>query len=917
MNPQKWQQIKEIFGEAVELSAANGERERFLRSQAAADSEIIREVRRLLAADEKNDSVNPMANVAHLWRDDGDEDDAAAEDLTGRRIGDYRIVREIGRGGMGVVFEARREAEDFSQTIALKILRGAAADSTEIARRFRRERQILAVLEHPHIARMLDGGRGADGTPFLAMEFVAGKPVAEFCGEKNLNVNERLRLFLQICDAVSFAHSRLVVHRDLKPSNILVTDDGAVKLLDFGISKILSDEENAEKNRTLTGFAMMTPQYASPEQIRGETLATASDIYTLGLILYELLTGAPAYDFPNFRADEMAKIIAEVELVRPSFLVSRPSPPKSGDTSENKGQRTNHKPQITNPKLLRGDLDNIVLKALRKEPSRRYASVEQLAGDIRRHLEGLPVTARPDTAAYRLEKFVKRHRAAVIAVILIFLTLIGGIAATTWQAVRARRQQALAEQRFNQVRELGNNIVFKYYAEAEKLPNSTVIRQMFVDDSLAYFDNLAQDASADDRLKSELARTFLQIGKVQGLPTSPNLGNTAGAIANYRKGIELLEPLAEKSQDTLLQGDLVRACAEYAVVLRQNGNTAESGEAFEKAVRLAEKFLTASPGDENLFVKITPAYLFFGDALPVGAGAGENIPVFDRVIAESEKFLRARPDHLKASNYLVIACERKGAALLTLAANARETGEFEAEKKYLGEAGKLFERYVEISETLVRLYPENIIAPALLASAKVGQAAYFTETGDYQKALANLRASFDFYNPLLEKDDAHVGLKTYVADIEQRFGIVFFRLGETGKAETHFARAFELMDKAIETDPNNFDFIKQRAEMKFNRADEFLRRKDAKNARRFYEAAFGEIYETARAKDSAYAESVRANYHEKLGGCFLQENLSRNARDEYDKAMDIRQKIRRRICRKAFKKTNFRFCRKKSAACNT
>ncbi len=303
MTPEKWQKIKAIFHEAVEL--APDEREFLFKAQNDADPEILMEVRRLLAAERKNDFAVPVAGVAHLWRE------TTADDFIGKQIGDYEILREIGHGGMGVVFEAVRRRDGFSQIVALKILK-REMDSEATLRRFRHERQILASLEHPNIARLLDGGMSADGLPFFAMEYVEGKPLDEFCEEKKLNITERLRLFLQICAAVSFAHSRLVVHRDLKPTNILVTENGEVKLLDFGIAKILTPENDMTR-QTVTALRMMTPAYASPEQIKGEMVSTSSDIYSLGLILYELLTGVPAYRLSSRRPDEIAKMICEIE----------------------------------------------------------------------------------------------------------------------------------------------------------------------------------------------------------------------------------------------------------------------------------------------------------------------------------------------------------------------------------------------------------------------------------------------------------------------------------------------------------------------------------------------------------------------------------------------------------------------------
>jgi eukaryotic-like serine/threonine-protein kinase len=528
-------------------------------------------------------------------------------------------------------------------------------------------------------------------------------------------------------------------------------------------------------------------------------------------------------------------------------------------------------------------------KTYGKEPLRRYSSVEQFAGDINRHLDGLPVIARPDTFSYRFEKFVRRNRVYVMTGALIFLALAGGIALAGWQAYRAKQQQLAAEKRFNQVRELANNIVFKYYDEAEKLPNSTVMRQMFVDDSLSYFNSLAQDAGTDDALKGELARTFLRIGRVQGAPTSPNLGRTAEAIENYRKGIDLLQPITEKSQDTGLQGYLVRAYADYAVVLRQSGNQAEGENAFRQSIALAEKFSQATPHDEILFDKITPIYLFYGESLPIGVSADENIQMFNKVIDRSEKFLLSQPGSLRAKNYLAVGCENKGRAYLTLARSARESENFQTEKNYLEEARKSFERYIDTAESLLLTNSDNVIAPALYASANVNQAAYFTEIGEYSKALQNLQKSLEFYGALLEKDDVHIGLKSYVADIEQRFGIIYYRQGDIVRAENKFARACELMNKAVISDPNNFDLVKQRGEIKINRADEFLRRKDVITARRLYKDAFDELFETAQGRKDDYIRSLQANYAEKLGDCFLAESDEENAAAEYRRALAIWQ----------------------------
>jgi serine/threonine protein kinase/tetratricopeptide (TPR) repeat protein len=867
MSPEQWRKIKALFNEAVELAPA--EREFLFNSQDRTDAEILAQVRKLLAAEKKNNFENPVAGVAHLWRDD------EAEEFIGKQIGDYKILREIGRGGMGVVFEAVREKDDFSQTVALKILK-RGMDSGAMLRRFRHERQILASLEHPNIARLLDGGMSADGLPFFAMEFVAGKPLDEFCAEKDLNLNERLRLFRQICAAVSFAHSRLVVHRDLKPTNILVTGDGTVKLLDFGIAKIVSPENEAQ-NQTVTALGMMTPAYASPEQIRGEIVSTASDIYSLGLILYELLTGVPAYDFPNSRPDEIARIICETEPPRPSARISDPGSRISDlketaagkNTTADSRSKTNPKSKIQNPKSLRGDLDNIILKALRKEPARRYASVEQFAGDISRHLEGLPVIARPDTFSYRFEKFVSRNRVPVVAGILVFVSLVGGIAATSWQARRAERERKLAVQRFGEVRQLANNIVFKYYDEVEKLPNSTKVREMLVADSLAYFDSLAKDANADDALKSELARAFIRIGKVQGRAYFSNLGDISGAIENYRRGIDLLEPLAAGSGDLKLQSDLINAYSELSNALRRQGNSAESETILRKAISHNETLVQSNPEDAALSVRLAANYIFLGDSLPVGKGADENIAAYQRSMNASEKVLQRDTNHIRANNLFAAAADRIATNLLVLARSAVEDENPELAKALWREAAPIVRRNIEISRKLVALQPEENVNKKILDAADANYGIFLFESGEYAEALKIQLASVNSFRKDAEKDAENFEQKLLLASVEAALGATYSRLGDVRNSELIYRQALRLFDELAAHDAQNFEYLKKRCEAEFSYADELLLRGEFENARKMYEKAFFKIEKTAREKDFAYGESLRGLYLEKLGNCDL------------------------------------------------
>ncbi len=877
MNSEKWQKIKEIFNQAIELDSV--ECETFLKNQT--DAEIITQVRELLEAEKENNFAEPIADLSNLWQEE------KAESYIGKDIGEYNIVREIGVGGMGIVFEAARQSEDFSQVVALKILK-RGMDSDAMLRRFRHERQILANLEHQNIAHLIDGGKTPDGTPFFAMEFVKGQPIDEFCDQRNLSIYQRLRLFLQVCAAVSFAHSRLVVHRDLKPSNILVTTDGTVKLLDFGIAKILSDDNS--NAQTVTQLRMMTPKYASPEQISGEMVSTASDIYSLGLILYELLTGVSAYDFPNNRPDEIAKIICEAEPPKPSSVVGGQWSVVS-ETDPKQGVTTNPKSKITNPKSLKGDLDTIILKSLQKLPGRRYSSVEQFAGDIERHLEGLPVIARPDTFSYRLEKFVNRNRGYVMTGTLVILTLIAGIAATSWQAYRAEKQRKLAEERFNQVRELANNIVFKYYDEAEKLPNSTPIREMFVKDSLAYFDSLAQDANADESLKSELGKAFLRIAKVQGRPSSPNLGQTGQAIENYRKGIEILEPIILKSSDNTLQAEFLAANADYAVVLKQNGRFEESNKYYQKAITIGEDFLRQNPNNEMIASRLAVSYMFQGDTLPVGLGETDNLTAYKKAKAICENLLKSKPDDLRLNNYVVALNDRISTTLQTLAKSARFEANSVLEKHHLAEAKSLLELNLEISKKLIADYPNQVLPPAILASAQLSYGTLLIDLEDYAKALEIMESSEKIYRKSLEMDKISVGQKLEVSIVEQRLGTIYSRTGKAKQADLMFESSFKYLDYLVEKDRENFDYIKVRGEAKFGYGDELLRRGDTEKARRIYQKALDEMSEIAVKKDTNYAKSLQALYFKNIGNCFLAEKLNEKALLEYQKAVEIWQHI--------------------------
>lgn len=406
MSGARWERLQELFHRALPLDPVA--RAALLDRGCAGDPDLRGEVERLLGANER---AGRFIDTPAVASPPGTEADEAA--MAGRRVGAWRLVRPVGRGGMGLVFLGERDDGAFAQQVAVKLIK-RGMDTDQVLARFRAERQILASLDHPNIARLLDGGTTDDGLPYFAMEYIEGQPIDAWAHDRQLGVEERLRLFLQVCDAVAYAHAQGVIHRDIKPLNTLVTPAGVPKLLDFGIAKVLSD--SSEVTSTVTGLRLLTPEYASPEQIEGRHVTTASDVYSLGVVLYELLTGRSPYRLTSRAPQDIAAAVCTTEPARPSAIVTRPGDARvrrAGVPAGTTGSGLATGRQLR--RRLRGDLDTIVLTALRKEPARRYGSAAALAEDIRRHLDGRPVLARPDRLGYRAGKFVRRHRAVLFA----------------------------------------------------------------------------------------------------------------------------------------------------------------------------------------------------------------------------------------------------------------------------------------------------------------------------------------------------------------------------------------------------------------------------------------------------------------------------------------------------------------------
>ncbi len=484
MEDPRWQRVRDLFAAAVELPAEA--RGAFLDDACGDDPALRAEVQALLAADSREHSLLD-AGAAEAGFADLLPADAPLEDtVVGKRIGPWRIVRPIGTGGMGAVYLAERDDGEFRQTAALKLIR-RGMNSAEILARFRAERQILARLDHPGIARLLDGGISAEGRPWFTMEYVDGAPIDRYCDEHALDLEDRLGLFADVCDAVRYAQRNLVVHRDLKPGNILVTPDGTVKLLDFGIAKLLDPTDaglsTSSAGVTRTGSRPMTPGYAAPEQVRGQPVTTATDVYALGVILYELLTGQRPYSPSDDTPAALEKAILESHPTRPGLVKKR----------------------------IPADLDNICLMALRKEPERRYSSAEQLLADLQNFRAGRPVLARPDTVGYRAAKFVRRNRVAVAASGAALVAIVALVAYYTTQLARERDRARVEAQKATRVVEFLTGI-FQVADPSESLGETITARELLDRGAARIQGELADQPEVQATLENVVGGVYFSLG---------------------------------------------------------------------------------------------------------------------------------------------------------------------------------------------------------------------------------------------------------------------------------------------------------------------------------------------------------------------------------------------------------------------
>lgn len=698
---------------------------------------------------------------------------------------------------MGEVYLAERE-DQFRQRVAVKLIRPGMA-SPEVVRRFVIERQTLAALNHPNIVRLVDGGATEDGLPYLVVDYVEGTPIDRYCDEHKLSITERLRLFVKVSVAVHHAHQSLVVHCDLKPTNILVTADGSPMLLDFGIAKLLDPSAMGISTISAkTRQRAFTPDYASPEQVRGEPVTTATDIYALGVVLYGLLTGHSPYRTTSSGSlVDWIRSVCEQEADPPSTAIRRVTQTEATEdqpaetlTPQTVSQSREGDPQSLHRRL-RGDLDAIVLKALRKEARDRYGSVDQLAEDIRRHLAGLPVMARKNTAGYVLRKFLQRHKLAVAAAVLILLTLAGGLASTLWE-------QRVAARRFDDVRRLAHTFLFDVHDSIQDLPGATAARALIAKTGAEYLDRLTRDSRGDASLDLELAEGYNKIGDVEGNPFGANLGNPVKSLESYRKGLQLARSvLGRQPADRRARQVAAQSLVGVGTMLAFKGQGVEGLGNIQEALKLRQAVSDAEPKNIEWRLDLARAFEDEGDLL--GGAQGINLGRLAEAKVAFQKSLENLPDLPQGHALAVRATRAKAIVLSKLADIGRSFDIRDSLSKY--------QSAVETAERLLQIDPNSSRAQAVLI-ALLNKLAYAKgSVGDRVGALQHFKRAWEIAEAALQADPNNQKARSSVVVTLKNLGdLYYYEIGSFPSALTCYQRAATLLEEQAQADPSNISW---------------------------------------------------------------------------------------------------------------
>jgi eukaryotic-like serine/threonine-protein kinase len=779
----RWDDAKRLFHAAMALAPA--EREAYLRDACDGAPELLGEVQSLLAwADESGDFLEtPLVRVADIPLGMPEHDP-----LLGQSLGPWRIVDIIGRGGMGVVYKAERADAAFKRPAAIKVVR-RGGHSHDIIERFHRERETLAALDHPNIARVMDGGSTPDGEPYFVMEYVDGVPVDKYCDEQRLSLDERLTLFRIVCDAVQYAHQTLIVHRDIKPDNILVSRDGVPKLLDFGIARLLSAEGAAEDEAGTAATWLMTPEYASPEQMHGRAVTTATDVYSLGVLLHVLLTGLRPYRLTGTTQAALRDQLATARLMPPSARLRA-----EGDAIRDLAEARATSPRRLIARLA-GDLDAIVLRALNRDLSQRYPTVEQLADDVDRHRTRYPVAARGHDVPYVARTFVRRHAVAFSVATAGLMLVAAGVAAVLWQASIAEDAQARAERRFEDVRRLAHVFMFDVHDEIVNVPGTTRARALMVRTASEYLGGLAREAAGDLGLQRELAAAFVKVGDAQGNPTGSNIGDTGGARASYERAIEIANTIMTAAPgDADAERTLALAHRRLADVLAFSGDTATALAHSELSNRLfAHAAGRADATREDLF-QAAVGFIKLGDLLGnpnlpnLGRRADARVH-YERALRDLQALDAAQAGEQRVRRYLGIVFERIG----TL---------HEYDQDWPA-ATRAYQDSFAIREALAVATPihTDIQRDYAIAYEKLGNVLFFTSNVD--AAVVNYRGALAQFERLAQVDPSNAGAARTLAVSREKLARALLARHEHAEAIEMLRVALEMVHDLAARDAGN------------------------------------------------------------------------------------------------------------------
>lgn len=818
--PENWGRARVLLATLIELPTE--QRSAFLDSSCSNDANLRLHLEDLLRAHEATE-----AQHFEKFSEELGSNLAAAgfvPPVIGRRIGAYRVEAEIGHGGMGGVYRAVRADDAYEKRVAIKLVdRGLSRRSAEL---FRHERQILANLEHPNIACLLDGGTHEDGSPYLVMEFVEGETITRYCDTHRLSIEQRLTLFQKICSAVHFAHQNLVIHRDIKPANILVTREGEPKLLDFGIAKIVGSDAETQT------LGAMTPAYASPEQLRGELVTTATDVYSLGLVLYELLTGRYAYERFTSPVRRQQAILQE-DLERPSEVVNRAS-------SEQTALSIGALRQLTIEKLVQrlgGDLESIIAKATAKKPDDRYSSVAQFSEDIAHHLRGEVVIAHQNTLLYHCAKFVRRHKVGVATAALVFMLFSVGLALVVRADRKAEAERAMAERRFNDLRSLANSLMFEIHDSIRDLPGATPARKLVVSKALQYLDALSKDASTDIGLQRELATAYQRIGDVQGGSVDANLGDTHGALESYRKSLQIRESIARmRPNDPQAKEDLADIYDRVGSMAANARDYPQALISYRKSLELLQQLPNAQM-DARILNRIAGDYYYLGMALSDSGDSERAVENELRSISIRES-LQPKDARARIATQLRLAGSYGSVAQILL--NQRD---FDRALLYQRKA-------VRTMSALAASEPQNQTYLRYLGQGNMYLGRILNEMGDPRGALAAYYKGADALENIRRADPLNNSVLQDLAFFSAQLGELEIDQHEVSSGLKHLRTAVSIWDKEVQDDPSDKSAIAARGEvyLEAGRAYSSLARRSKTFARKrqLWQEAHGSLQESMK-----------------------------------------------------------------------